>query len=423
VKSLTNTIGEGRMTEDPRGRGFRSRTTLVDVRKHIAARIGPLGDETVPLAAAAGRVLAVDVVAPGPMPPFARAAMDGFALRGEETFGADAYTPATFRLIGRSRPGRRFPGRVEAGEAVEIATGAPMPEGADAVAPVEVAESDGKALRVSEPVPPGRHVGAIGEDLAVGTHVLAAGRCLRPQDLGVLSAVGMASVPVRRRPRVTILITGDELLPPGTPARDDRIADMNSVMVASLVARDGGEPRVVGPLVDDREPLKVAMREACASSDAVMVSGGSSTGPEDHAPGIVAELGELAVHGIAVRPASPTGLGFIGSIPVVLLPGNPVSSLCAYDLVAGPAVRRLGGRPEAWLYRPIERPLAHKLTSALGRVDYARVKLVDGLVEPLAISGASVLSSTTRADGFVIVPEDLEGHPEGAIVTVWLYDV
>lgn len=349
--------------------------------------------------------------------------MDGYALRGEETFGADTYTPALFRVVGRSRPGRRFGGQVEAGEAVEIATGAPLPAGADTVVPVEVTRLEGEFLRVVEPVPPGRHVSTQGEDIRAGTEVLAPGRVLRPQDLGVLSALGTAVVPVFLRPRVTIMITGDELMPPGTPACDDRIADMNSVMVAALVARDGGLPHVLGPLVDQRDILKETLASAVAASDVVLISGESSTGPEDHAPGLVAELGELPVHGVALRPASPTGLGFVNNVPVLLLPGNPVSCLCAYDLFAGLIVRRLGSRPSEWLYRAVERPLGQKLTSELGRVDYARVRIVDGRVEPLAIHGASILSSTTRADGFVLVPADLEGYPAGAMVRVWLYDL
>jgi molybdopterin molybdotransferase len=158
-------------------------------------------------------------------------------------------------------------------------------------------------------------------------------------------------------------------------------------------------------------------------ADLVLVSGGGSTGPEDHAPGIVAELGTLDVHGAALRPASPTGLGFVAGIPVVLLPGNPVSCLCAYDLFAGRIIRKLGGRLAGWPYRSIERPLAQQLTSALGRLDYSRVRLTGECAVPLAISGASILSSTTRADGFVLVPADLEGYPAGATVTVWLYDL
>ena len=252
--------------------------------------------------------------------------------------------------------------------------------------------------------------------------MLPTGRTLRPQDLGLLSALGLVAIPVVRRPNVTILITGDELLPPATPPRDDRFADMNSVMVAALVNRDGGSPRVLGPLDDDRDALEETLRSNLACSNLVLISGGSSTGPEDHAPGLVAKLGTLNVHGVALRPASPTGLGFVGDVPIVLLPGNPVSCLCAYDLFAGRIVRRLGGRSLDWPYRAVERPLRYKLSSVVGRVDYARVRLVDESVEPLATSGASILSSTTRADGFVLVPSDLEGYSAGAVVRVWLYD-
>jgi molybdopterin molybdotransferase len=411
---------------DPRERGFRSRTSVDDVLEMIAARVGPLEAEDVRLAEACGRVLVKGVVAAGAVPPFDRAAMDGLAVHGEETFGAGAYCPAVFRIIGRSRPGRRFDGTVGPGEAVEIATGAPMPAGADAVVPIEATQRDPDQpiIRVVEAIPPGRHVGARGEDIMPGATVLGPHRTLRPQDLGILSASGMAVVPVVRGPRVTILVTGDELLPAGSaPVEgDSHITDMNSVMVAALVTRDGGSPRVVGPLTDDRGTLRSALADAAADSDAVLISGGSSTGPEDHAPGLVAELGELAVHGVAVRPASPAGLGFLGRVPVLLLPGNPVSCLCAYDLFGGQIVRRLGGRRPEWPYRPVERPLAHKLTSALGRVDYTRVRLVNNRVEPLAVGGASILSGTTRADGFLLVPAGLEGYPAGAVVTVWLFD-
>jgi molybdopterin molybdotransferase len=245
---------------------------------------------------------------------------------------------------------------------------------------------------------------------------------LRPQDLGVLSALGLARANVVRRPTITIIITGDELLPAGTPAHEFRIPDTNSVMLQALVERDGGVALVVGPLGDDRDKLGEAFVHAGRHSDGVLVSGGSSAGPEDHAPGLLSELGELAIHGVALRPASPAGLGLLGATPVILLPGNPVSCLCAYDFFAGRIIRRLGARTPEWPYRPTGLPLAQKLVSTLGRVDYARVKIVDGHVEPLATSGASILSSTTRADGFVVVPADLEGYPAGDIVTVWKYD-
>ncbi len=415
-------MASGAAFHDPRGRGFRSRATVEDVLALIERRVGRVGTEEISLAEASGRVLAVDAVAEGPVPPFDRAAMDGYAVRGEETFGAEAYNPIAFAVIGRVRPGRASGLVVEAGQAAEIATGAALPAGADAVVRFEGTEGAGSIVRVVEPTPPGRHVGRAGEDIAAGAVVLAAGRVLRPQDLGALSAIGCGRPTVVRRPRITLLVTGDELAPAGSTPRGDQIADANSPMLAALVARDGGRCRVAGPLADDRATIRAALRAAASESDAVLVSGGSSTGPEDHAPGLVAELGELAIHGVAIRPASPTGLGFVNGVPVVLLPGNPVSSLCAYDFFAGPIVRKLGGRPAAWPYRPAPSPLAAKLASVVGRVDYARVAVAAGRVEPLAIGGASILTSTTRADGFVVIPADSEGYPASAVVTVWLYD-
>jgi molybdopterin molybdotransferase len=408
---------------DPRMRGFRARTTVEEVIASIDARVHSGGAETVNLNCAGGRVLAQTIEAEFAVPPFDRSAMDGYAVRGEETFGADSYTPAMFRIVGSSRPGRGFIGAVSSGEAVEITTGAPLPEGTDAVVPAEAAVRQGTALGVVEPTPPQRHVGRRGEDIQPGTTVLSARRVLRPQDLGVLSALGISSVSVVRNPSVTVVITGDELLPAGSTPRNYQIPDMNSVMLSELIIRDGGRPLIVGPLADDRDLLAAELKDLSEHTSAIMISGGSSTGPEDYAPGIVAELGEIVAHGIALRPASPTGWGFIGDVPVVLLPGNPVSCLCAYDFFGGRIVRRLAGRPPEWPYRAIERPLSSKLVSSLGRVDYARVRLDQDMVEPLAISGASILSSTTRADGFVVVPADREGYPEGAIVTVWLYDL
>lgn len=407
---------------DPRMRGFRSRTAVDDVLALIARRVGPLDAHPVRPVDAAGDVLSAAITAEVDVPAFDRAAMDGYAVRGEDTFGADAYAPIGLAIVGRVRPGRGGELAVGPGQAAEIATGAPIPPGADTVVRVEATETDGRVVRVSEATPPGRHVGRRGEDIPAGTVVLLAGRVLRPQDLGVLSAIGAGEVSVVRRPIVAILVTGDELLPTGRSPHGHMIADANSPMLAALVRRDGGLSAVVGPLPDDRDALRAAILEASSRADAILISGGSSTGPEDHAPGLVAELGELAVHGVALRPASPAGLGFVAGRPVVLLPGNPVSCLCAYDFFAGAIVRRLGGRPPGWPYRSDRLPLARKIASVVGRVDYARVAVVGGRVEPLSISGASILSSTTRADGFVVIPADLEGYAEGATVRVWLYD-
>ncbi len=406
---------------DIRMRGFRDRAEVADVQALLAARIHGLDPETVELHAAAGRVLATDVVAPRPVPGFDRAAMDGYALRAEETFGAGPYNPLDFTVVGEAFPGRAFGQAVGPGQAVRIMTGAPLPAGTDAVLQAEAAEETAGALRVTEPVAPARNVGRRGEDIAEGLTVLHAGRVLRPQDVGVLASLGVAQVAVVRRPRVAVLVTGDELLPPGSVPEGYRIVDSNSIMLDALLRRDGAVPLGVTYVRYAYEAVRDAVLGATAYL--VLVSGGSSVGKEDHAPRVVAEHGELVVHGIALRPASPAGVGFRkDGRPVFLLPGNPVSCLCAYDLFAGPAVRRLGGRDPALPYRAITLPLAAKLVSAVGRVDYVRVRIRDGQVEPLTASGASILSSTTRADGFVLVPRDSEGQAPGELVCVFLYD-
>jgi molybdopterin molybdotransferase len=405
---------------DPRMRGFRDRTEVSAVVELLTGRLAPLGPETVPLSAAASRVLAQAIVAEVAVPGFDRAAMDGYAVRAEETFGTSPYNPLDLQVIGEALPGRPFPGVVGPGQAVRIMTGAPLPAGADAVLPVEQAQEEAGCLRVHEPIPPARHIGRRGEDIAPGTTVLTPRRVLRPQDVGLLASLGVGQVPVVRMPRAEILITGDELLPAGSRPEGYRIVDSNSPMLVALVQRDRGLA-VSGPILADKREV---VRQALLSSqaDVLLVSGGSSVGQEDHAPSLLAELGELPVHGVALRPASPAGVGFLNGRPVFLLPGNPVSCLCAYDLFAGRAIRLLGGRSAELPYRTISVPLGSKIASAVGRMDYVRVRLDEGRAEPLAISGASLLSSTTRADGFVLVPPNLEGYAPGESVTVYLYD-
>jgi molybdopterin molybdotransferase len=406
---------------DVRMRGFRDRSEVTDAIQLIDARVTCLSSEHVPVTESAARVLSEDAISAVAVPAFDRSAMDGYALRGEDTFGASAYNPLTLRIIGASMPGQPYLGQVRPGEAVRIMTGAPVPDGADAVLPAEFAEESAGTLRVVEPMAPKRHVGRRGEDVAPGQIVLHAGRLLRPQDAAILASIGMAEIPVVRRPRVAILITGNEILPAGSRPDGYRIVDSNSVMLAALVRRDGGVPLPVQLLADQRDIIREALRSS--SADVILISGGTSVGQEDHAPGLVAELGELPIHGVAMRPASPTGIGFIDGRPVFLLPGNPVSCLCAYDFFAARALRRLGGRSPEWPYRLGRFALHSKIVSAIGRVDYVRIRLLDGCADPLAVSGASQLSTTTRADGFVVVPRDREGHAVGDTVDVYLYDL
>jgi len=408
------------MNDDVRMRGFARRHTVEAALELLDRHIQPLDTERLPLRSASGRVLAADIESDVDVPGFERATMDGYAVVAASTEGAASYTPLPLVVIGDSLPARPFEGTVSPGEAVRIMTGAPLPAGCDAVLPAEWIDSaaDSSNVAALAAVSPGKNVGHRGEDIARGTTVLERGRTLRPQDLGVISSIGAGDVCVVRRPRVRLVITGNELLAAGSSPTGYSIADANGPMLKALAERDGAV--VEDPWLVPDEPEAIVEALHCGA-DVVIVSGGSSVGLEDLAPTLLAKHGELWVHGIAMRPSSPTGFGKLGSSLVFLLPGNPVSCLCGYDFFAARAVRTLGGRSKEWPYRSLVAALERKISSQIGRLDYARVRLVDGRVEPLAIGGASVLSSTTRADGFVIVPADSEGFAPGTDVTVWLY--
>lgn len=416
---MVKTTHTGGTPPDVRMAGFPKRSGIPDVLGWLDQQLHPLPGEQVSLLELAGRVLNAEIVSEFDVPGFQRAMMDGFALRAADTLGASTYNRLPLQVAAEILPGRELATNLQEGQAARIMTGAPVPAGADAVLPAEKTETVGDNVYAMGEVAPGQHVGRVGEDIGRQTTVLPKGRVIRPQDIGVLSSIGVAEAAVVRRPRVRILVTGNELLPPGSKPSGCRIVDANSPMLAALVHRDGGVPVNPGIVPDDPDSILDAMRD---SADVVLVSGGSSVGQEDYAPQLLAQHGELAIHGIAMRPSSPAGMGKLMDRLVFLLPGNPVSCLCAYDFFAGRAIRVLAGRNAAWPYREASRRLRRKLVSAVGRVDYARVKLVGDEVESLATGGASVLSSTTRADGFVVVPGDSEGYPPGAEVTVWLYD-
>lgn len=415
---------------DVRMRGFRERRPVREALAILEARTPALPPEAIAITDAVGRVLAADVTANVAVPHFARSAMDGYAIVAASTAAATEGSPVDLLLVGEVRAGGAPLPPLSPGECARITTGAPIPEGADAVLMAEKAEAlpDSPCVRVREPIPPGKHVGAIGEDVPRGAVIVREGRRLRPQDAGVLASAGVVRVSAVRRPTVRVLLTGDELVPPGAVPEGSKIVDANSLVLRALAARDGTEYTQIQYVRDSREATREAMLSA--REDVLIVSGGSSVGPEDHAPLVLAEIGEVAVHGVALRPAAPTGFGFVerprgeAETPIVvfLLPGNPVACLCAYELFAGPAIRALGGRSRAWPHKRARCRVAEPIVSQRGRTDYTRVVVKGDEVTPLMTSGASILSSTTRADGVVLVDHDTDVIPEGASVEVFLYD-
>ena len=409
--------------ENPRMRGFGRLMEVSQLRELIRKHVRVLDCEVIPLAKGLGRILGSGIQANTAVPRFDRAAMDGWAVHGEETFGAAPYAGLRLRVIGEARAGHGFSGEVGSGETVRVMTGAPLPVGTDAVLPAEDAVAEEGCLpasiEVQAVVTPGQHVGRRGEDIKEGEQILPAGRRLRPQDIGVLASLGLAKVSVQRRPRVAILATGDELLPAGEPPRGALIADANTPMLTALIQRDGAQLSLSQQLPDDPQSIADALLQAPA--DIVLISGGSSVGVEDHAPQLLRQHGKLLSHGVAMRPSSPSGFGTIQEKSVFLLPGNPVSCLAAYDFFAGMAVALQQNTPHSWPYPTITLPLAHPLPSVLGRLDYARIQIQDHQASPIGTRGASRLSSTSHADGFSIVPPAVEGFHQGQAISVYLY--
>jgi molybdopterin molybdotransferase len=387
---------------------------LADRNRQVSA------PEVLPIHECCGRVLAQDLVSNLAVPGFERAMMDGYAVRSEDLAAVSADHSARLVVIGESLPGRPFAGDVACGGAVRIMTGAPFPLGADAVIPVELTQQTADShILILGKVSPGKHVGRVGEDISKGERLLAAGRKLRPQDVAVASSIGCPRLLVFRRPRVRILLTGSELLPAGSVPQGFRITDSNGPLLQSLVQRDAGVLPPLEYIGDDPGRLRQALSEP---ADVLLVSGGSSVGQEDFAPQVLTQVGELAIHGLALRPAAPTGLGRCGSTLVFLIPGNPVSCLCAADLFAGRALRRMLGGSGGWPYSAQWLELGAAVSSAAGRRDYVRVSREGDRVFPLQASGAAMLGTVVRADGFFWISEDQEQCSAGAQVEYFSYD-
>jgi molybdopterin molybdotransferase len=411
---------------DIRMRGFLKRTPVKTLLALIKEHSQCLSSEEILTVEASGRILTQEIISTVNVPNFDRSAMDGYALHAESTFGASTYNPLMFSLVGQVTPGESFEAEVQSGEALSIMTGGPLPKGTNAVLMAENAELVGDQIQVIDAVTPGKHVGLIGEDIKKNQSILKNGRFLRPQDIGVLASIGLKSVKVVRKPEVELFITGNELLKHGEQAGGAKIIDSNSVMLSPLIKRDGGLLKAVHHLPDDRDLLRKHLSES--NADLIIVTGGTSVGIEDHGPILLDELGELLVHGITMRPAAPTGFGLIsgkssgGAKKVFLLPGNPVSCLSAYDYFVGRTLRLMGGRSAEWPYRNKLVKLATKISSQIGRTEYVRLRIENERAFFIAAGGASILSSTTQADAFLLTEEESEGFAEGDEVRVWLYD-
>jgi molybdopterin molybdotransferase len=418
------------MSHDRREAGFKRRTRVADALATLLDAAAPHGrTESVALADADGRAVAEPIDAPAPVPSYDRAAMDGYAVRAEDTFGASGRSPAVLRAAGTEADA------IAPGEAARVHTGSAIPEGADAVVMIEQVEEVGDEVETFDAVAMGENVGDAGEDVAEGQRLFEAGHALRPSDLGLLQSVGLDAVPVSEPPTVAVIPTGEELVraDPGP----GEVIETNGLTVSRLVERWGGEARYRDIVTDNEDALAEAI-ERDLDADVVVTTGGSSVGERDLIPEVVDGLGEVLVHGVALKPGHPVCLGAADSTPIVSLPGYPVACIVNAAQFLRPLQKHVGGTA-ADPFPTRRAVLDRKIASEPGTRTFARVSLsgddggrqgdpganADALpsATPTRASGSGILSSVALADGWVVVPEPREGIDAGEVVDVELWEV
>ncbi|NJE48565.1 gephyrin-like molybdotransferase Glp [Thermococcus sp. 9N3] len=395
-------------------REFKRLTPYREALKLLLDDLGEIGEtEEVPLEDALGRVLAEDIVSPIDSPPFDRSAVDGYALRAEDTFPAREYSPVELRVVDEIVAGEESKAKVEPGTAVKLMTGSKMPEGANAVLMQEMAEREGDVIRVLRPVAPGQNVAFAGEDVKKGEVILRKGQVLRPQDLALLKSVGFRTVKVKRKPRVGIIVTGDELIEEfdEEALKSGKILESNSVMLKGLVRQYFGEPVFYGVVPDNEDAIRNAIERAKAENDLVLVTGGSAFGDRDFAHRFV----NLLFHGTTIKPGRPIGYGE----RVFIMSGYPVAVFAQFHLYVKHALAKLVGARNYEVR--VKATLTDRIPSQLGRHEFVKVWYEDGKARPIRKKGSGIISSLVESNGYVEIPEDSEGYLEGEEVWVTLY--
>ncbi len=403
-----------------RERGFWKRERVDDALSRLLKRIKTLGVEDVNVYNLSGRVLAEDIIANIDIPPFDRAAMDGYAVRAEDTFGASVNNPIMLHLAGSVEIGEVPNVVVEPGKAVKIMTGAMMPEGSDSVIMLEHTRLNGDFVEVLKSVTPMKNVSKKGEDIKAGEVVLKKGEILQPQDAGVIASLGIERVKVYRKPRVAVITTGNELAEVGEPLEGAKIYNSNNPMICNALHEFGFEAISLGIARDSVEELRNKLQKAL-EFDAVVITGGTSVGAKDLVPEVVSEFGEIVFHGVSMKPGMPTAAGVIEGKPVLMLPGSPAAALLGFYTFAVPALYRLMNvRIIARKWSRQKGVLQGRIPSEIGVRGNVRVLWESGKVYPIRISGSGILSSFVRANALLVVPEDKEGYEEGEEVEVTL---
>ncbi|MEG1548723.1 MAG: molybdopterin-binding protein [Clostridia bacterium] len=394
--------------------------TLDIIMAHFGAR--RMDEECVPLSEALDRSLARDVTASEFVPDFNRSTVDGYAVIAADTFGCAESTPALISCIGEVEMGQAPKGGIAAGECMYVPTGGELPRGADAMVMLEYVEDYGDMLGILKSSPPGANVIFRGDDVAPGQIVYKAGKRLAAKDIGTLAALGCAQVYVRRKPRVAIIATGDELVPVESSASGATVRDVNSHELSAGVSAVGGEAWRLGIVEDDYARLVTAIGVAVQGADVVLISGGSSVGTRDATARAIADLGKLLLHGVAMKPGKPTIIGEIDAKPVFGLPGHPMAAYFIFHIFVRPLIASLMGQPSE--DRCIMAALECAVPSNHGREECVPVRLRrtgDGYTAVPVMGKSGLITTLCAADGYVRIPRDAEGVSCGDIVEVWLF--
>lgn len=375
--------------------------------------------ELIPIERSANRVLARDLVAAMDIPPFDRAAMDGYAVKAEDTYGASEFSPKTLKLVGVLRAGESTSREIKNGECIRIATGCPIPPGADAVVMAEFTEEDGENVSIYKAVHPLENISLRGEDIKKGEVIIREGEILTPAKIGVFAALGIRKAPVYRKPRVAIIPTGVEVQDLGLKLNGGQVYDVNSYTLASLLLENGASVTRAPIIPDSYEALRAALYRYI-DHDLIVFSGGSSVGERDMLAEIVEEDGKLLFHGVQIKPGKPTLFGTVRGKPVLGMPGYPASCLSNAYVFLIPIMRKMARLPPK---KPttVKAKMAKRIVSASGREQFLTVRVVDGKAYP-AFKKSGDITSLSKADGYVILPVNLDVIDEGEEVTVTLFE-
>jgi molybdopterin molybdotransferase len=403
-------------------RGFQKLTSIEKALQLFFdnLRIDKLNRVAVPLHEGLNRVLAEDTIAKENVPRFDRSAVDGYAVKAEDTFEASQFKPKTLQTTNDEEIGDK--------QAKQVWTGNPIPKGANAVVMLENAKLINGEVEVWISVTPGKNVSKKGEDIQKGNVAVKAGTRLKPQHLGLIAALGIAEVKVVERPKIAILATGNELVEISDKPREDQIFDVNRIILSALCCELGAEPVDLGIVKDNMDEILGKLKIGLKVANIVMTTGGTSVGVSDLVPEVVNKIGKpgVIVHGMAMRPAMPSALAIVDGKPIIILSGNPVAATIGFEAFARPLICRMLGLEKEERRLAVRAKITKKISAVLGRKTFVRVRVLqrngEFFAEPLSTRGSGIISTMTKANGYVIVPENREGLKEGEFIPVYLFD-